>query len=178
MSGGGSARTRTVTGLRDLVRYIWEVRAQNAVGWGDTATVTTQPKGLGGSSEVEEGSEADNIGDNEGEPDTAMNEPLGASGKLLAVAPLGGEGAYPNPFNAEIELAFQVLEDGPVSLVIYNTAGQVVRVLEDSPRLGVGWHARHWKGDDEGGRPVASGVYLYRLVTVRETRLGKVALIR
>ena len=177
VSGGGSARTRTVTGLRDLVRYIWEVRAENAVGWGDTATVTTQPKGLGGSSGVEEGSEADNIGANEGEPDTAMDG-AGASGKVVATAPVGGEGAYPNPFNAEVEIAFQVLQDGPVSLRVYNTAGQLVTVLEDAPRLGSGWHLRSWHGEGQDGRPVGSGVYLYRLIAGGEVKLGKVALIR
>ena len=46
--------------------------------------------------------------------------------------------------------------------------------------LTAGLHERAWSGTDEAGRgrPVASGLYLYRLVAGDQVRVGKLALIR
>lgn len=178
VSGGGSARSRTVTGLRDLLRYTWEVRAYNLNGYGATASVVTQPKGLpgGASGSSGESTELDNIGSNEGEPDTPMDD-QGPLAKPLA-ASYEGPRTYPNPFNSSVSFVFALEKEGPVSLKVYNTAGQLVRILEDAPGLSAGWHVRHWHGDDQEGGPVGSGIYLYRLIAGGEARLGKVALIR
>jgi hypothetical protein len=37
---------------------------------------------------------------------------------------------------------------------------------------------RSWRGDDDGGRLVASGVYLYLLQTEQETRTRKMVVVR
>ena len=49
--------------------------------------------------------------------------------------------------------------------------GQRVRTLIDGP-VAAGYGEASWDGRDQGGRPVAGGVYLYRLETgtVKETR--------
>ncbi len=69
---------------------------------------------------------------------------------------------YPNPFNPSTQIRFALPQSGEVSLRIFNSAGQLVRTLvsgEYSPGLyNVTWDAR-----DDGERPVASGLYLYRL---------------
>ena len=44
--------------------------------------------------------------------------------------------------------------------------------------LEAGLHAREWHGTDERGRPLASGLYLYRLIAGQQIRVGKLALIR
>jgi len=60
---------------------------------------------------------------------------------------------------------------GPVRLLIYNAAGQQVRVLLDRP-LSAGHHKIYWDGRDQAGRKMGSGVYLYRMETntVAQTR--------
>ena len=60
---------------------------------------------------------------------------------------------------------------GPVRLLIYNAAGQQVRVLLDRP-LSAGRHKIYWDGRDQAGRKMGSGVYLYRMETntVAQTR--------
>jgi flagellar hook assembly protein FlgD len=66
-----------------------------------------------------------------------------------------------------------------VGLNIYNAAGQVVRTLvdeEQAPRAG--GHTVRWDGRDDNGRPVASGVYLYRLTSGGESRVRKLVLVR
>ncbi len=166
-----------MTGLRHLVRYYWELRAENGNGFGPSASVTTEPQGLRGSGEPE--SELDNIGSNEGEPDTPMDDEV--AGKPVAVS-TSDDGRVvfmaPNPFNADVEISFLLLKDEPVRLTIHNTAGQLVATLEDGQSFGAGIHTRYWHGIDQNGYEAASGVYLFRLVTGQEVYLGKLALIR
>jgi hypothetical protein len=52
-----------------------------------------------------------------------------------------------------------------------------VRVLLDAPR-GTGWHAAVWDGTAASGRPVASGVYFYRLETGRFAQTRKMVLLK
>ena len=48
------------------------------------------------------------------------------------------------------------------SLRVYDVSGRLVRTLVDGA-LAAGDHEVLWRGRDDGGREVASGVYLYRL---------------
>ena len=55
---------------------------------------------------------------------------------------------------------------------------RAVAELADGEVLQAGRHAREWHGTDERGRPLASGLYLYRLIAGGQVRVGKLALIR
>ena len=68
---------------------------------------------------------------------------------------------YPNPFNPETNIAFALPENSKVSLKIYNIAGQLVKSYEGYYEAGT--HTITWDGTNEGGKAVASGVYLYRI---------------
>ena len=48
------------------------------------------------------------------------------------------------------------------TLRVYDSVGQLVKTLSDAPAAAGRYRAR-WDGRDAGGRPVASGVYFYRL---------------
>ena len=85
--------------------------------------------------------------------------------------------AFPNPFNSAVSIRFHLPETQEVELTVYNMAGQVVKVLEQTP-LPAGWHDRSWQGEDLAGREVASGIYLYRLKTAGRVHDGKIALVR
>ncbi|MCB1182878.1 DUF1349 domain-containing protein [bacterium] len=69
---------------------------------------------------------------------------------------------YPNPFNPMTTIAFDVAKGGRVRLAIYSVDGRLVRTLADE-QLAAGRYERVWRGQDDAGRPVASGTYLYRL---------------
>ena len=89
---------------------------------------------------------------------------------------------YPNPFNAETVIGFAVGTAGvvtgtPVTLRIYNMGGQRVRTLA-AGILGPGAYRRVWDGRDEGGRELASGVYLYRLQVGDTINTRKLLLLR
>ena len=76
---------------------------------------------------------------------------------------------YPNPFNPETWIPYQLSEDSPVSVSIYDATGKLVRTLS----LGIqsaGYYnsrgrAAYWDGKNSLGESVASGVYFYQLTT-------------
>lgn len=85
---------------------------------------------------------------------------------------------YPNPFNAATTIEFSIRERSHVTLQIYNIAGQRVRTLVDEDRA-PGVHADvTWDGRDNDGRPVASGIYFYRLTAQGFTQTKKMILLK
>jgi len=72
------------------------------------------------------------------------------------------KGNAPNPFNPTTMIEYSIAEAGEVSLVVYNTAGQLVCTLV-SERQSAGLHRVTWDGLDDMGRAAASGVYIARL---------------
>ena len=70
---------------------------------------------------------------------------------------------YPNPFNPVTTIRFDVPSPGgPVRLSVHDVSGRVVTTLVDEDVPG-GRYSAVWDGRDGGGRPVASGVYFYRI---------------
>ena len=86
--------------------------------------------------------------------------------------------AAPNPFNPSTTIRVQLPASGPVSLTIYNMAGQVVRTLWDGRQVEAGDYAINWDSRDQQGHPVSSGVYLYVLRTHQQVLKHKMVLIR
>jgi hypothetical protein len=70
---------------------------------------------------------------------------------------------FPNPFNPTTAIQFRVPAPGSrVRLAVYDLSGRHVRTLVDAYRSG-GEHLAVWRGMDDRGRKVGSGVYFYRL---------------
>ena len=74
---------------------------------------------------------------------------------------------YPNPFNPETWIPYQLAEPADVALTIYDIQGRVVRHLDlGHQRAGIYQNkgrAAYWDGRNAQGEPVASGVYFYTL---------------
>ena len=85
--------------------------------------------------------------------------------------------SYPNPFNPSTTLRFGVPTAGLVRIGIYDIQGRLVTTIAEE-NLEPGWYTRTWRGDDDHGRPVGSGVYFVRLVTAGTVRSQKVMLVR
>ena len=84
---------------------------------------------------------------------------------------------HPNPFNSRTRIAYRLALSGRVRLSIYNTLGKPVRTLVErfqSP----GAYQVSWDGRDDRGRPLASGVYLYRLAADQGVETRKLTLLR
>lgn len=71
---------------------------------------------------------------------------------------------YPNPFNPSTTINYSVPADGNVTLTIYNARGQLVNTLVSEPKA-KGNYQVVWNGKDSRGNPVASGLYITRLVS-------------
>ena len=74
---------------------------------------------------------------------------------------------YPNPFNPETWIPYQLAHSADVALQIYSANGHKIRTLELGYQpAGIYQNrsrAAYWDGKNERGEPVASGVYFYTL---------------
>ena len=104
------------------------------------------------------------IGDRSYEKDIEVLEQLLASliPKSSALLP-----NYPNPFNPETWIPYQLSKPADVSLTIYNLRGVVVREITLGHQPAGLYRSRskavHWDGRNAFGERVVSGVYFYML---------------
>ena len=76
---------------------------------------------------------------------------------------------YPNPFNPETWIPYELATDTHVKITIYNTQGVVIRTLQFGHQS-AGYYtgrdrAAYWDGRNALGEQVASGLYFYQLET-------------
>jgi len=84
---------------------------------------------------------------------------------------------HPNPFNPKTEIRFTLAEAGQANLRIYDAQGRLVKTLIDG-QVAAGEREVVWNGDDATGRPVASGVYFYKLVTPNKSISKRMVLLK
>ena len=84
---------------------------------------------------------------------------------------------YPNPFNFSTTIPYTVGNRGPVSIRIYDVAGQLVRQLVHQEHDRGSYHAV-WDGRDGVGAVVSSGMYLVRLHTEEKVETKKIMLLK
>ena len=74
---------------------------------------------------------------------------------------------YPNPFNPETWIPYQLAESAEVVLTIYDANGEMVRYLTLGHQAAGMYQSRsramYWDGRNQLGEPVASGLYFYTL---------------
>lgn len=78
---------------------------------------------------------------------------------------------YPNPFNPTTNIQYAVPKEADVLVTVINIEGREVSTLV-SGRQTPGTYETTWDGTDRFGKPVASGVYFYRLIA-RQTDGGQ-----
>ena len=89
---------------------------------------------------------------------------------------------YPNPFNPETWIPYQLAAAADVTLTIHNANGQVVRTLKLGHQpAGVYQRkdrAAYWDGRNDIGEHVASGLYFYTLQAGDFTATGKMLIMK
>ena len=89
---------------------------------------------------------------------------------------------FPNPFNPETWIPFQLAEGADVTLFIHDTGGRLVRQIP----LGfkpAGYYltrseAAYWDGQNQNGEQVSSGVYFLRFVAERFSASRRVVIVK
>ncbi|MFO7889770.1 MAG: fibronectin type III domain-containing protein [bacterium] len=79
---------------------------------------------------------------------------------------------HPNPFNPETTIEFHLSEQAEVRLIVYDLTGRKIFCLVQKT-LSAGVHTATWRGRDQNGHPMASGMYFYRLVANPVSGSGK-----
>ncbi len=85
--------------------------------------------------------------------------------------------AYPNPFNPETNITFDIAQDGNVSLQVFDIQGRLIKTLLNNS-LFAGRHKIKWDGKTSNGNTAASGVYLIKLKTSDYSKYIKVSLLK
>jgi hypothetical protein len=86
---------------------------------------------------------------------------------------------FPNPFNSSTSIQFHVRADQPrpISLKIYNLAGQLVRTVT-TQRFSSGDYTLSWDGKGEAGGDVSSGIYFCKLTSLDHQSVLRMTLLR
>jgi hypothetical protein len=85
--------------------------------------------------------------------------------------------AYPNPFNPQTIIAYDLKTASDVSIQIYNVKGQLIKILVNAHR-NAGHYDVVWNGSDENGNTVGSGVYFYRMDAGKYHKTQKMVMMK
>ena len=89
---------------------------------------------------------------------------------------------YPNPFNPETWIPYQLAHDAFVTLTIYDGSGQVIRTLDVGHRVASFYESRseaiYWDGRNEFGEQVSSGIYFYTLTAADYSATRKMLILK
>ena len=84
---------------------------------------------------------------------------------------------FPNPFNPETWIPYQLAKPAEVTITIYTANGQAIQRLALGHQHAGRYHNRsraaYWDGKNQFGEPVASGVYFYTLTAGKFTATRK-----
>ena len=89
---------------------------------------------------------------------------------------------YPNPFNPDTWIPYQLSEVSTVTVKIYDVTGSLVRTINVGHKP-VGYYltrerAVYWDGRNEKGESVSSGVYFYTLITDHYTQTRRMVIVK
>ncbi len=89
---------------------------------------------------------------------------------------------YPNPFNPDTWIPYQLSEVSTVTVKIYDVSGHLIRTI-DVGHKPVGYYltrqrAVYWDGQNENGESVSSGVYFYTLNTDTYTQTRRMIIVK
>ncbi len=89
---------------------------------------------------------------------------------------------YPNPFNPETWIPYQLAESAEVTLTIYDMNGQLVRSLAMGHQAAGMYQSRsravYWDGRNQIGESVASGLYFYTLTAGEFTATRRMLILK
>jgi hypothetical protein len=97
-------------------------------------------------------------------------EVIGSGGSLAA-------SVTPNPLNPSGVLSFVSTRAGAASVRVFDHTGRLVRTLSEGT-LPAGRHEVRIDGRDQGGRPLATGIYFYRVELAEGAATGRFTILK
>ena len=89
---------------------------------------------------------------------------------------------FPNPFNPETWIPYQLSRDSNVMITIYDVSGHTVRELnlghKSTGSYMTNSSAAYWDGKNEAGEHVASGIYFYSLQTANFSATRRMVILK
>ncbi|MDP4172578.1 MAG: S8 family serine peptidase [Bacteroidota bacterium] len=95
----------------------------------------------------------------------------------LIPAEFGLQQNMPNPFNPTTIIKYDLPLDTYTTLKVYNSLGQLVRVLVDEFKT-AGYHSVLFNGKDSNGNGLSSGIYIYQLNSGQFVKSGKMIMLK
>jgi len=97
----------------------------------------------------------------------------------LTPSEFGISGNYPNPFNPNTTIEYNIENSGQVSLKIYDIMGRLVKTLvNEYKESGRSNYQVIWDGKDNAGQQVSAGLYLYSLKSNGRADHAKMVLMK
>jgi PKD repeat protein len=84
----------------------------------------------------------------------------------------------PNPLNPTAQLSFYTTKPGPLRVRVYDLGGRLVRELMNVSFAAAGEHQLTVEGRDGRGRPLASGVYYFRIEAANGESAGRFTILK
>lgn len=84
---------------------------------------------------------------------------------------------YPNPFNPQTTISFNLISAQKVSLQVFNAKGQLVRTLCNG-MFPAGQNEIIWNGQNDNDKSLSSGIYFYKLKTKNIEKINKMLLLK
>jgi flagellar hook assembly protein FlgD len=84
---------------------------------------------------------------------------------------------YPNPFNPETQIDYQIPKTSNVNISVYNISGQLITTLVNEVKSPGNYSVR-WNARDQNGLQVSSGIYLARMVSNNYAATSKLVLLK
>ena len=89
---------------------------------------------------------------------------------------------YPNPFNPDTWIPYQLSEVSTVTVKIYDVTGSLVRTIQVGHKP-IGYYltrerAIYWDGRNQKGEQISSGVYFYTLYTHTYTQTRRMVILK
>ncbi len=85
---------------------------------------------------------------------------------------------FPNPFNPETTVRFNLPRNGLVQIAVFNQLGQQVASLANDVEMAAGYHSIFWQARDARGQILPSGIYFVRMLFAGEIAVTKAVLLR
>jgi len=77
-----------------------------------------------------------------------------------------------------LTIGFSVQQPGPVTILVFNRAGRVVRSVVDGTYFGSGVHAVSWDGRNENGEAAIDGLYLISIELQGQREIKTISVVR